>query len=120
MLYREAGARARKARCVLPASSPVIPSQRRLRMRTVRTWLLTAAALLATAAVSSAQTTTGTIAGHVADSQGLALPGVTVSAQSPNPQGVRTVVTSGTGDYVFTLLPPGAYTITFDLSGFQR
>src|SRR5437773_1574829 len=65
MLYREAGTRARKARRVLPASSPDIPSQRRLRMRTVRTWLLTAAALLATAAASSAQTTT--VVGRTAD-----------------------------------------------------
>src|SRR4051812_43313679 len=43
-------------------------------MRTGRTWLLSAAALLAAATFASAQTTTGTISGHVVDTQGLALP----------------------------------------------
>jgi outer membrane receptor protein involved in Fe transport len=88
-------------------------------IRTTGTWLC-AAAFLAFASVAAAQTTTGTISGHVSDTQGLALPGVTVTAASPNLQGIRTVTTSENGDYVFTLLPPGTYTITFELSGFQR
>ena len=37
-----------------------------------------------------AQSTTGTIRGHVNDAQGLPLPGVTVSVASPNLQGTRT------------------------------
>ena len=49
-------------------------------MRFLRSWLLTAVALLAVAAGATAQTTNGTITGHVADAQGLALPGVTVNA----------------------------------------
>ena len=89
-------------------------------MRFVRTWLLTAVALLALANVATAQTINGTISGHVADQQGLALPGVTVSASSPNLQGVRTAVTSENGDYVLPLLPSGTYTISFELSGFQN
>ncbi len=51
--------------------------------------------------------------------QGLALPGVTVNATSPNLQGVRTVVTTENGDYVLSLLPSGTYTVSFELSGFQ-
>src|SRR5215831_16369145 len=88
-------------------------------MRLVRTWLLLAVALLAFAGVATAQTTNGTISGHVSDAQGLALPGVTVNASSPNLQGVRTVVTSENGDYVLSLLPSGTYEVTFELSGFQ-
>src|SRR5580765_8585795 len=88
-------------------------------MRFVRTWLLAAVALFAVAALASAQTTSGTISGHVADSQGLALPGVTVNAASPNLQGVRSVVTSENGDFVLSLLPSGTYTLSFELSGFQ-
>jgi hypothetical protein len=86
----------------------------------VRSWLLIAVALLALAGVATAQTTNGTISGHVADAQGLALPGVTVNASSPNLQGVRTVVTTENGDYVIPLLPPGVYTISFELSGFEK
>src|SRR3954454_17790499 len=85
----------------------------------MRTWVAVAAAVLL-AVGASAQTTTGTISGRVIDSQGLALPGVTVSAASPNLQGVRTVVTSGNGDYLFSGLPSGTYTITYELSGFQN
>jgi len=88
-------------------------------MRSVRSWLLIAVALLAVAGVATAQTTNGTISGHVADAQGLALPGVTVNATSPNLQGVRTAVTSANGDYVLPLLPSGNYQITFELSGFE-
>src|SRR5262245_2067786 len=91
----------------------------RMCMRSVRSWLLLAVALLALAGTATAQTTNGTISGHVADAQGLALPGVTVSAASENLQGVRTVVTTENGDYVLPLLPSGTYTITFELSGFQ-
>ena len=89
-------------------------------MRSVRVWLTAAAAILIAATVASAQTTTGTISGRVVDSQGLPLPGVTVNATSPNLQGVRTVVTSENGDYIFTSLPPGTYRIAFELSGFQK
>ena len=34
-------------------------------------------------------------------------------------QGVRTAVTSESGDYLIPLLPPGTYTVSFDLAGFQ-
>jgi outer membrane receptor protein involved in Fe transport len=89
-------------------------------MTFARTWLLAAVALLGVAAGAAAQTTNGTISGHVADQQGLALPGVTVDAASPNLQGVRSVVTTENGDFVFPLLPSGVYTISFELSGFER
>ena len=87
-------------------------------MKILRTWLLIAATLMAAAPVARAQSATGTISGHVVDGQGLAVPGVTVTAASPNQQGLRSAVTSGNGDYIFPLLPPGIYTVTFELSGF--
>ena len=73
--------------------------------------------LMATAA--AAQSTTGTISGRVVDTQGLPVPGVTVTATSPNLQGQRQTVTSENGDYILTLLPPGTYTLTYELSGFE-
>lgn len=78
------------------------------------------AALLLTASSASAQSTTGTISGRVVDTQQLPIPGVTVNAESPNLQGIRTAVTSENGDYIITLLPSGLYQVTFELSGFQR
>ena len=78
-------------------------------MRVMKAMLWFAAALLTTAGMAHAQSTTGTISGRVVDAQALPVPGVTISAESPNLQGVRTVVTSGYGDYLLTLLPPGTY-----------
>jgi hypothetical protein len=67
---------------------------------------------------ASAQIPTGTITGRVIDAGALPTPGVTVALESPNLQGTRTTVTAQNGDYIFRLLPPGQYTITFTLSGF--
>jgi Carboxypeptidase regulatory-like domain len=46
------------------------------------------------------------------------LPGVTVTAQSPAMMGAQTQVTSDTGNYRFPAVPPGVYTLTFELPGF--
>src|SRR5258706_7339445 len=89
-------------------------------MRVRKDCLLLAAVLMAFTAAVSAQTTTGTISGQVVDSQSLAVPGVTVNVTSPNLQGTRSVTTSQHGDYIITLLPPGTYTVKFELSGFQQ
>ncbi len=89
-------------------------------MRLMKVWLSFALALVMTSALASAQSTTGTISGRVTDPQDLPVPGVTVNVTSPNLQGVRSAVTSGNGDYVLTGLPSGAYTVIFELSGFQQ
>lgn len=62
---------------------------------------------------------TGSIAGRAVDSSGGALPGVTVEASSPSLPSARVVVTGENGDYRLVALPPGAYTVTFTLSGMQ-
>jgi outer membrane receptor for ferrienterochelin and colicin len=67
----------------------------------------------------SAQSTTGTISGRVTDAQNLPLPGVTVTVESPALQGTRSTVTSENGDYIISLLPSGAYTVAFEISGFE-
>jgi outer membrane receptor protein involved in Fe transport len=77
------------------------------------------ACLLFTAAAAGAQVPTGTISGHVVSTDGAPLPGVAVTATSPALQGDRTVVSSENGDFIIPLLPPGDYTILFELSGFQ-
>ena len=61
---------------------------------------------------------TGTIQGRVADAQGAVLPGVTVTATSPALIQPQTTVTSETGNYRFPAVPPGTYTVTFELEGF--
>src|SRR3990170_668207 len=60
------------------------------------------------------------IAGVVRDASGAVIPGVTVEAASPVLiEKVRTAVTDGNGRYQLIDLRPGAYTVTFALSGFN-
>ncbi len=68
---------------------------------------------------AGAQVPTGTLSGRLTSSDGLSLPGVTVTVTSPSLQGQRQVVTNDNGDFVVPLLPPGDYSVTFELSGFQ-
>jgi Carboxypeptidase regulatory-like domain/TonB dependent receptor-like, beta-barrel len=69
-------------------------------------------------AAALAQSPTGTISGQVTDPQGRVVAGVTVTATSPNLQGEAKTTTTPNGDYIFKLLPPGVYTLSFEKSGF--
>src|SRR6267378_6823433 len=62
---------------------------------------------------------TADIVGRVTDSSGGVLPAVTVTAENIATKNARTTITSGTGDYVFTLLPIGVYAVRIELPGFQ-
>src|SRR2546428_1926276 len=76
--------------------------------------------LLLSPAASAQQATASGIAGVVRDASGGVLPGVTVEAASPALiEKVRTVVTDGEGRYNVVDLRPGAYTVTFTLTGFR-
>jgi hypothetical protein len=92
-------------------------------MKRWTTGLLTLAAALMLVTSAYAQgggaSSTGTIQGRVADAQGGVLPGVTVTATSPALLGQQTAVTSETGNYRFPAVPPGTYTLTFELPGFN-
>lgn len=63
--------------------------------------------------------TTGAIIGTVADNTKAVIPGVTITASAPTLMGTRTVVTGVDGTYRIPALPPGTYTLVFELSGFQ-
>ena len=81
-------------------------------------------AMIAVCAVGAAspvfaQQTAGNISGRVVDAQGAAIPGVTVTARSPETGFVRTDVSDSEGIYRLNSLPIGTYDITAELSGFQ-
>ena len=62
---------------------------------------------------------TGTIQGKVSDSSNAILPGVTVTATSPSMIGVQTQVTNENGAYRFPAVPPGVYSLHFEIAGFN-
>jgi len=86
--------------------------------------LLTLIAILVIPAVNVAaiaqttSATTGAINGRVTDSTGAVMPGVTVTVSSPSMMGTRTAVTDPDGQYRVTAVPPGDYTLLFELTGF--
>jgi hypothetical protein len=82
---------------------------------------LFALAILALAIPGIAQTsrTTGAVTGIVTDNSGAPLPGVTVTATSPQQQGARTAVTDATGEYTLPVLQPGTYRIEYALQGIK-
>ncbi len=76
--------------------------------------------LLAMAAPTLAQEFRGRINGTVTDNTAAVLPGVTVTASSPALIQPQVQVTGADGSYRFLALPPGVYTIDFELTGFQN
>ena len=60
----------------------------------------------------------GVITGKVTDPSGAVLPGVSVSLSSSAVMRIRDTVSDEQGGYRFGLLPPGAYTVKFELPGF--
>src|SRR5512146_2407394 len=80
--------------------------------------LALALVLLAGAVPLMAQgTQTGILRGTVTTADKLSLPGATVTIKSPALQGERTAVTESDGTFLFRGIPPGVYTITFEMSG---
>src|SRR5215467_2970431 len=73
--------------------------------------------LLAASTVSAQGT--ADLVGRVTDPSGAVLPGVSVTAANVGTAGTRTAITSETGDYVFNLLPVGAYNVKIELAGFR-
>jgi Carboxypeptidase regulatory-like domain len=71
-------------------------------------------------ALPAAAQQTGMLSGIVRDPQGGVLPGVTVSILSPALiGGARNAVTGTGGGYQFSDLPPGTYSVTYELAGFS-
>ncbi len=63
---------------------------------------------------------TGEIRGKISDEKGEALPGVSIAAKSPSLQGLRTGLSDRSGNFRLPLLPVGAYSVTFELAGFEK
>ena len=62
---------------------------------------------------------TGVITGVITSADSLSLPGVTITATSPNLQGPRSAVTDANGVYYIRGLTPGLYSVTFEIPSFQ-
>jgi hypothetical protein len=75
--------------------------------------------LAATAGPSFAQRISATLRGTVTDPTGAVVPGASVTVKGEGTGFTRSTVTSSAGQYSFTELPTGTYTVEVGLSGFK-
>ncbi len=87
--------------------------------RVCRLLLCLALQLALVTGVAFAQTETGRISGTVSDPQGIATPGVTVTATAVATGAIRTTVTDTAGKFVIANLLPATYDVSYQLSGFK-
>jgi hypothetical protein len=84
-------------------------------MSRVFLWL---AVMVLTAGAAAAQTA-ATLVGRTTDTNGEALPGVTVTATSTETGAARTLTSDDNGRFLFAGLPVGDYTLRAELNGFR-
>jgi hypothetical protein len=82
--------------------------------------LLGVALLLATASSTVAQEFRATVRGQILDTSKGALPGATVTLTNTATNETATAVTNTDGSYTVPFLRPGSYSMTVELSGFQK
>ena len=66
-----------------------------------------------------AQLTTADILGTVSDSSGAVVPNANVTLKNLDTNETRSTQSNGSGDYIFTLLPVGHYSVSVKAGGFQ-
>jgi len=66
-----------------------------------------------------AQRQTGSLNGLVKDTEGMVLPGASVTVSGEKMMGELTYSTSDTGTFRFPAIPPGVYDVTVELAGFK-
>jgi hypothetical protein len=82
--------------------------------------LFALAALLVSAGVVTAQEFRATVRGQVLDSSKGALPGATVTVTNTATNETTTATSNAEGNYTIPFLRPGNYSLTVELSGFQK
>ena len=91
-----------------------------LALRFPRRFLAVLIALLVAAPSVWAQSNYGAIRGIISDSQGAVLPKSQVTLTSATTNIARSTVSNGAGEYTFSAVDPGTYTVTVEMSGFQK
>lgn len=75
--------------------------------------------LACTSPVWAQSATTGALTGVVSDPSGGVISGATVTLTNNGTGQTRTATTDASGNYKFSLIPPGTYSLRFEASGFK-
>src|SRR5439155_8759097 len=90
-----------------------------LRFSDFRHGLLAVLIVVSGATTAGAQVLYGSIVGNVTDSTGGALPGAAVTITHEETRRTRETVTNAEGNYTFTAVQTGTYTVGMTLQGFK-
>src|ERR1700721_958115 len=93
---------------------------RRILSQQFRPPVFSLAILLLLTSAALAQLTTADILGTVTDQTGASVPNASVTLTNLGTNDQRTVQSNASGDYTFTLLPVGHYSISVKAGGFQE
>jgi hypothetical protein len=89
-------------------------------MRVIRQFVFVCLCAILAAPFAFAQVQTGSVTGIVTDTSNAILPGVTVTLSGEKLiGGAQVQATDSSGSYRFDRLPPGTYTVRFELQGFK-
>jgi hypothetical protein len=88
-------------------------------MRQGQRVFLSAAILLLVSIAAHAQVTTSTLVGLVRDASNAVIPGATVVATHEGTGVAREGISDANGEFVFSALPSGPYTVKIELTGFK-
>ena len=90
--------------------------------RVCRGWFVLFLALFLTTLIrnAGAQTDTGRIEGSVADATGGVIPGAKITVKNLDQGTIITATSDGTGNFTFSALPRGNYSVEVTASGFDR
>ena len=94
-------------------------AQNRIRTMIMGASLFLVAALLALPG-AFAQTTKGAILGQVSDPSGAIVPGASVRLKNEGTGAILVEKSDGSGDYVFSTLDPGTYSVSVSSAGFEQ
>ena len=76
--------------------------------------------LLLTVSFASAQSDRGTITGTVSDATSAVIPGASVVVTNAETGAKYETVSTETGNYTLTQVPPGVYQLSVELPGFKK
>ncbi len=85
----------------------------------IQATLLCAVFLISTPRVGLSQANSATFHGTVTDPSGAVISGATVILTNENTRATMEKTTGSSGDFVFTFIPVGVYTLRIELSGFK-
>ena len=100
--------------------TPLLISWRSFSQQLASRIFCTAVCLALLSAGAQAQQATALIAGTVKDASGALVMGAKVTLKNSDTNSARSATTSKDGDYLFTLVPIGAYELTVEHQGFEK